>query len=197
MTSNTSHNNIASSPRWAEVELELVVFQPDKATNICLYNNYYIVRTMQFTTVAVLTAGTFPPKCWATAFAIEGFSATHRILVTIARHKMMHIAILGEPFVAMGWWIIIGVSQTRRFNANTVSELRGGTNELPSWSRLSSYDSAVSVHRSYQHQKWYNSHKRRSMNWGWNRLWLLIRLCEPLKKYMHSSEGCEHYFHAN
>lgn len=81
MANDAGHGDIAVAPRAAKIEVEQVVLDilvpPNRhlRLSVCLFNPLPGDPPLSLT-VRILP----PDRCWATAFAIAGFSATHRIL---------------------------------------------------------------------------------------------------------------------
>jgi hypothetical protein len=82
MSQDTCHNDIAVAPRRAKIKIEAVVFDKYAATNVALAPTYQPQsRDVDPEKFGVLTVVTCPPPRWfATALAMLGFSATQRIV---------------------------------------------------------------------------------------------------------------------
>ena len=82
VTSDTCEGNVALSP-LLETKIESVVLDPRYASNIILLLiSFFVSIHPSFTKKSPQrTVVTRPPRWFATAFAIEGFSATHSTLI--------------------------------------------------------------------------------------------------------------------
>lgn len=87
MAKDAGHRNGTISPWWIKCEIELVVLDVLITSDIMLeldMRRIYDIAGLCFN----LTVWTCPPeRCWATDFAIEGFSATQRILGAMRRQN--------------------------------------------------------------------------------------------------------------
>jgi len=92
MACNTCEGHRAIAP-GIEAEVKFVVFDPLDAANSFLptirVTSYLFSSPVRM--VSRLTAWAWPPKWFATAFAIEGFSATHNTRVIPSKCQYMHV----------------------------------------------------------------------------------------------------------
>jgi hypothetical protein len=81
VTSDTCEGNVALSP-LLETKVESVVLDPLYASNtILLLISSFVSHHSSFTTSPQRTVVTRPPRWFATALAIDGFSATHSTFI--------------------------------------------------------------------------------------------------------------------
>jgi len=81
---NTCESNIALSP-LLEAKVESVVLDPLNTADAILCHVSPFISPLPFKHALLLrTAVTLPPRWLATAFAIEGFSATHSTFILLA-----------------------------------------------------------------------------------------------------------------